>query len=183
MTKHNNKEKQLNKLSLVIGMLMPIGAVVVGNYRMPEILGIHLFGAFIAFTSANTYLVIQTWISFKLSSKLNSLTIAKIRLIITIAAIILYLTSIITSTISFYIFGKFPENDIRLHWTSDIPGYTWHIVSAITEWLFVLMASPFFVTFINEFKSLKWSEITLKSHQSERLNMTTDSNRNVNVNV
>ena len=171
----------MNKLSLVIGMLMPIGAVVIGNYRMPEILGIHLFGAFIAFTSANTYLMIQTWISFRLSSKLNSLTIAKTRLIITIAAIILYLTTIITSAISIYLFGKFPENDIRFHWSSDLPGYTWHIISAITEWLFVFMASPFFITFINEFKSWKWSEITLKSHQGERLNMTTDSNRNVNV--
>lgn len=48
-----------------------------------------------------------------------------------------------------------PELD-RRHWKSSDEGYIYHVISASMEWIFVLLLSPFFCTFIPEMRKIKF---------------------------
>ena len=41
-----------------------------------------------------------------------------------------------------------------MHWNDKDDGYIPHVISAISQWIFVLLLSPFFGTYFNEMKSM-----------------------------
>ena len=60
-------------------------------------------------------------------------------LIFTILTFIFTYTSFFTAGLNNAFNFKF-----GLHWTADKPGFVWHILATITEWLAVAVAIPFY---------------------------------------
>ena len=83
---------------------------------------------------------------------------AKIRIIIAIFANIFLIFCGIIEILSIITIGwtVFLNNDVRLYWSYSDPGYLLHVSSAFFEWLCVLSLSPFFMTFIRDFKRIDW---------------------------
>ena len=166
-----------NKISLILGFGTSFGTLIIGNYRQTELIYGHGLGVAIAFGNAILYLLIsvniysnykqiviifhfQSYLTFRLNQ-----TFGTIRLILSLFCVIFSLLMLIFGILSVLSVSleKFLDNKFRVFWSESDSGYIYHCLSALFEWLTVLTLSPFFMTFIPEFKTIL---------------MKTDSNRN-----
>ena len=83
---------------------------------------------------------------------------AKIRILLTIISIITFNLTALFGTLSTQelTLSQLLDNDFRLFWSNNDPGYIWHCFSTFSQWLAVLILSPFFLTYVKEYKSIDW---------------------------
>ena len=123
----------------------------------------------------------QGYLSLKISSNKLSKNLAKIRLLIAIitgffCGVMIFsgLLSVITFSIK-----SFLNNETRIQWSDSDPGYIWHCLSTLFEWFAVLSLSPYFATFIPEFKSITWKDLKQTSSVEKSVDvLNTDTNDN-----
>lgn len=58
------------------------------------------------------------------------------------------------------------ETEYRLHWTSDKPGYIFHLISAVSEWLAIQSMVFYFLCLYRRMKNFTHWEIIWKLPQS-----------------
>jgi len=159
-----------NKYGLYMSVLIMLSMSAVGAFRSTEHLELHLaIGAFPAFFASFAYFCIQAHASYKLTPSVNTLRIARFRLIITILAFIfgiIMITTIIVATIQ-AVFDGVPNyqelrGPLRLKWDESWGGLVAHVVSTVTENLMIFMMCPFFASFINEFRRISVQKGKLK---------------------
>ena len=56
-------------------------------------------------------------------------------------------------------FDKFWSTEFRLHWSPPDPGYHYHWLSTLFEWIAVLSLSPYFLTYLPDFKTNSWNSL------------------------
>lgn len=56
---------RVNLAALVLGFISSIGVSILGNFQQSVSLGIHLFGAFLAFNAGLAYFWVQLWLTYK----------------------------------------------------------------------------------------------------------------------
>jgi hypothetical protein len=131
----------------------------VAAFRSSEHLVIHIIAGLTGCAIAIIFLITQTKMSYILITNVNSLRIARIRLICTILAFIF--GTFATLAVILSAFGLKVQNHSkvlsveRLLWDESYGGYVAHCLSAMFEWLAMLTLSPFFATFVPEFKNIK----------------------------
>ena len=55
--------------------------------------------------------------------------------------------------------SKLLDVEFRLKWSEKDPGYIWHVLSALCEWLGFFALLSCFLVFIPEFKGLNWKSL------------------------
>ena len=161
---------RFNKYGLYLSVVAMLSMGAVGAFRSTEHLELHLtIGAFPAFFASFAYFCIQTQTSYKLIPSVNSLRIARFRLIITIVAFIFGLIMIITvpiASIQASLDGKPNYQELRgeprLKWDESWGGLEAHVISTVAENLMIFMMCPFYASFITEFKRLNVQNGKLK---------------------
>ena len=99
---------------------------------------------------------------------------AKIRILFAFVANLILFLIVVFLNISIYYnsFSKLMDVEFRLRWSQSDPGYIWHVLSALCEWLGLFALVAYFGTFIPEFRGLYW-----KSLKESNVENTIDLNK------
>lgn len=84
--------KTANQLALYSGVLGAVGMFIVANFQETAVIQIHLFGAFLCFGSGCVYMLIMTWIAYRMHPLFSGLNIAHTRFAIAFGATICFFT-------------------------------------------------------------------------------------------
>ena len=137
-------------MSIIVTIFIPI----VASFRVTENTTLHVIGAIAVFSFGQIYNIIQVKISYLLTPEVNSLTIARIRF----ASVLLSIMCGFLMTLFGFcevIYLKVPvEKFLSSDRLSD-DGYYLHSLSALFEWLEIFLLTPFFATFVPEFKKIR----------------------------
>ncbi|XP_034270075.1 DNA damage-regulated autophagy modulator protein 2 isoform X2 [Pantherophis guttatus] len=129
------KMLRLNKAGLVIGMVSCFGICIIANFQKTTVFFIHTFGAFLTFGIGVIYILVQTIISYKMQPQIHGKDIFWIRF-----TILLCLSGI--------------DSLQRQHWNPQEKGYTFHIITTVSEWSLAFTFVSFFLTFIRDFQKI-----------------------------
>ncbi len=148
----------LNKFSFRMSIIVTIFIPIVASFRVTENTTLHVIGAIAVFSFGQIYNTIQVKILYLLTPEVNSLTIARIRFASVLLSIMCgFLMTLFGFCEVIYLkvpIEKFLSSD-RLGdcFTSD--GYYLRCLSALFEWLEIFLLTPFFATFVPEFKKIR----------------------------
>nr|XP_027198219.1 DNA damage-regulated autophagy modulator protein 1-like [Dermatophagoides pteronyssinus] len=152
--KNYNAEISWANYSLATGLIMVVAMCTTGSIPNDEpkyIQILHNIFAALLFTAVQFDILIELFISRHLP---NQARVSKLRLgilIISLTFVTLFLT---TMVISFQHFPQsFLDKSLRLWWSSDDPGYIWHVISAILEWLVIIMLGPHVMSYRSLFQT------------------------------
>ncbi len=107
---------KFNKIGVFFGITSCVGVTLVGNFQEQNVISVHLIGAFMAFIFLIPYCLIQTYLSHKLSYRLNSTKpMLILRIFLGILSVILVGTTIIFASIGS---SKYHGND-AFKWMPD----------------------------------------------------------------
>ena len=146
----------LNRISIPISFVISLTMYLLTTCRVEELYYFHIFVGFIGFILGPILFIIHSWISFYFTPEINSYFITYLRLILTIAMIF--------DGIFFGIWKRIADLSII---PSEDNGYIQHIIAAITEYIFVLIITPYFATYITEIQRLKVISIAEFEYQFE----------------
>ena len=159
-----------NNCSLVTGMCMAVGFIIVANFRNSEgviVQIIHNVGAVFGFFST----VFDMYFQSRVASTMSHNQMARVRLALTVWALALAVTYNVLSIVSFVLNpNALGDTLLRLKWSSDQNGYVLHVLSTFLEWILIFSLSPYFLTFVSQFK---------KFSLSKRLVVYKDANHNI----
>jgi len=141
-------------MSVIVIIFIPI----VASFRVTENTTLHVIGAIVVFFFGQIYNTIQVKISYLLTPEVNSLTIARIRFASILLSIMCgFLMTLFGFCEVIYLkvpIEKFLSSDrLSNGFTSD--GYYLHSLSALFEWFELFLLTPFFATFVPEFKKIR----------------------------
>ncbi|KAM9327934.1 DNA damage-regulated autophagy modulator protein 1 [Pholidichthys leucotaenia] len=132
-----------NTVGLVSGMITCFGMCVVASFQETEVEEVHVTGAVIFFLFGVVYVVVQTIISYQVYPDGSSLTVCRIRLVITMIAIVAFFPTVVCAAF---------VNQTKVHRHKEDKDYIYHFVSAVFEWIAAFSFIFYFYTFIPDFK-------------------------------
>ena len=133
--------------------------IIIANFTSTQSIIIHSIGGYVTLYSIVIYSSIETWISYRMIPITNTLRTARIRLICTIISfvsfILLNVSALkcifqVNSEILIKLMGP-----SRLFFIESSPFHFEYVFTAIFEIIMLLMATPFFASFIYEFNRFK----------------------------
>lgn len=138
----------LNSVAFWMGALASLGMTLVANFQETAVLEVHLIGATVLFFLGTIYMWLQTAMSYRMLPLLNSLKMARTRLVLSAIATLGLLSTTIFAGISLSEF----HGDNKRKWTPKDGGFAAHVTSAASEWTLALAVDFFFLTFVKEFQ-------------------------------
>lgn len=155
-TKNIDLILKLNNYSLYLTVVSNVSLASVAAFRATEHLILHGIFAGTLFHTFVFNMILQTWISYKMTPNVNTLRTARFRLFLTILFItflIICATSIFVAAIQIIV-SRAPLFRMltadRLKWDETYPGYYAHGISGVFEILAILVACPFYASFLSE---------------------------------
>uniref|UniRef100_A0A183CBA9 DNA damage-regulated autophagy modulator protein 2 n=1 Tax=Globodera pallida TaxID=36090 RepID=A0A183CBA9_GLOPA len=153
------KLKAVNRLAFYVGISSGVGMFIVANFQETAVVQVHLFGAFLCFGSGCVYMLLQSWVTYRMSPLFNGPQIAHIRLAIALAGTISFATAfsfglMAANTFHYY----YPDRPTPRPWTRKhglLPGYDLHCISAIAEWTLALLKMAFLLSYSREFEKIR----------------------------
>lgn len=169
---HLTADKKLmkvwNRCSIISGIFMVIGFLIVSNFQNSEgkfVQTAHNVGAILGFFSAVVDMSFQNRLSFGLSFDSTGRFQRFLSLFILLLAVAYYSLSIW----SYELHSKALLNEkARLKWNSNQDGYVVHVVSNTMEWVLVLSLGSYFFSFVGQLKRFSLSKQLLVSIVSKR---------------
>ncbi|XP_054714024.1 DNA damage-regulated autophagy modulator protein 1-like [Uloborus diversus] len=144
---------RINKIALLVGWLGCFGVSVLANFQETSVLIVHMTGACCAFGCATGYSWLQTIISYYVCPLLNSLFVARLRVVLSLILTAGFGLTLIAGIIAHNSFhGKDPTK-----WSYDDGGFVAHVISTGAEWVLVIAFDLFILTYAKELKSVSIS--------------------------
>lgn len=140
-----------NKLSIAVALVVSGSTSLLASVRISELYYIHIYASLVCFTSGPVLYLIHTYITLRLTPIVTSVRLAYIRLGLTLMMII---AGIVFGYTQFTPDGNPVYELIGQQLTAD-PDRVHHILQAASEYVFVLLISPYFLTYIPEVRRLK----------------------------
>ena len=146
---------KVNKYGLYSALVVMVGLISTFAFRSTEHVILHLVFSNATIISYCLCVAIQTWISYQMVPTVNTLRMARFRLVIALLIHGSFLAMLLLGIIAL---SQVPYNQsfspTRLLWDETWPGYYEHAISAILENIGIFMGCPFFASFVIEFKIL-----------------------------
>ncbi|CAL8242086.1 unnamed protein product [Merluccius merluccius] len=133
----------LNACAFGLGMISCVGMCVVATFQETTLTVVHDTGALLFFGTGMFYAILQSAISYKINLYRSSLCMCHTRTAIATITLLAVLVSIVCGT---YV------KRTKLHRKPTDQDYTFHLVSAVGEWIVAFSFVSFFLTFIPDFK-------------------------------
>ena len=150
--------KTWNRRSLITGLFMATGFMIVANFRNSEgvlVQSLHNIGAVFGFFSTVTDMYFQS----KAANCMSLNGTARFRAILAVFALILAITYNLMAFVSFNLYSEaFLNTELRLKWNSSQDGYAFHVMSTVLEWILIFSLSPYFFSFVSQFKVFSLSK-------------------------
>ncbi|CAL8318836.1 unnamed protein product [Lota lota] len=133
----------LNLWAFGFGLVSCVGMCIVGTFQETMVTWVHDVGALLFFGTGMLYAILQSAISYKLRPYGSSLCVCHTRSALAVVSLLAVLTAVIS--------GGFVKRT-KLHRKPTDQDYTFHLVSAVGEWIVAFSFVLFFLTFIPDFK-------------------------------
>ncbi|CAG5125742.1 unnamed protein product [Candidula unifasciata] len=157
----DRKMCRLNKVALVVGLVSAFGTSVVANFQEGTIVEVvHFIGAALTFIAGVLYCFLQSVLSYHMCPNYNGLRICRIRLSISLVALMGLFVSISAAIFAFKQWNSTEHSHNKFHWSPGDPGYSAHLVSTIGEWVTALTFMFFFFTYAREFDKIELEVVT-----------------------
>ncbi|KAF7639625.1 hypothetical protein Mgra_00000950 [Meloidogyne graminicola] len=163
INQNSDFEKQIlfitNRFSLFSGLLGGLGMFIVANFQETAVVKVHLIGALLSFGSGCIYMLIQSFIVYKMFPKFVGKRIVYIRLIIAITSTFCFFIAFflgLSASLTFH--SYYPDLPTPRPWNrkfSPMPGYNLHCFSAIAEWILAILHMSFLLSFSREFEKIQ----------------------------
>lgn len=148
-----------NRLSLFAGLLGALGMFIVANWQETAVVRVHLTGALLSFGSGCIYMLIQSFICFKMFPKFVGKRIVYIRLTIAIASTFCFFLALFLGLAASWTFhNHFPDLPTPRPWSRKfwpMPGYGLHCLSAVAEWTLAILHMSFLLSYSREFEKIR----------------------------
>ncbi|CAG2165148.1 unnamed protein product, partial [Oppiella nova] len=151
--KNRSKIIKFNRWSLFVAIYIVLALTSVVSFRSNEFPIIHPIIVITLFIAILVFIALKSWLSLRLSPQINTKLVAKARVIISVIMLISFIISLVCGIWAFAV-TKNTKVKQRLNWDSKDDGYIPHVISAITQWLFLILLSPFFATYFKEMKAM-----------------------------
>ena len=119
----------VNDVSMFLGQLLCLGALLVGCFQWNIVFSVHMIGAFLVFVSGNVYCCLQTWLSYKCLRISSGTGKVWVQFVLNGVAVLGFIL-----TIAFFL----PEER--------------RIVSTFSEWVMCVAFLLYFITYYQDFK-------------------------------
>uniref|UniRef100_A0A667YUB0 DNA-damage regulated autophagy modulator 1 n=1 Tax=Myripristis murdjan TaxID=586833 RepID=A0A667YUB0_9TELE len=140
----------LNKAALGLGMLACLGMCIVATFQETTVTRVHDAGAVLFFLTGVLYAIFQSVISHRIYPFGSSLTVCRIRTAIATLACLAFFPSILSHSSKLH---KYQHKSLYCFvCVSLLQDYTYHLASAVSEWIVAFSFVCFFLTYIDEFK-------------------------------
>ncbi|XP_043564684.1 DNA damage-regulated autophagy modulator protein 1 isoform X2 [Chiloscyllium plagiosum] len=134
---------RLNTAALICGALGCLGMCIVANFQETALRIVHDIGALLAFVMGTVYLILQSYISFKMMPCHHTFLVCGFRIMLSTVSAVATVPMIVC---------YFLSNNSTLDLTPEDQGYGYHAASAVCEWLVAFSFNFFFLTYIKEFQ-------------------------------
>ncbi|CAG9859022.1 unnamed protein product [Phyllotreta striolata] len=142
---------KLNNYSFYAGIISILGGLIVANFQVRQTFFVHLTGAAICFGFGTVCQALQAIISFKVYPHVGNRLLNISRVIVTLLSVI---TCTSTSVCAILSFSQYKGNDMN-KWKPDDGGYTFHVISAVSEYILIATTTINLVSFAEEFKYIE----------------------------
>ncbi|XP_051161720.1 DNA damage-regulated autophagy modulator protein 2-like [Leptopilina boulardi] len=149
---HNLIHQKLTGLTAMCGIFSCFGLDILANFQEARVVAAHMVGAITCFTAGTAYFCLQTYLSYKMISSVNSWLIVYVRGCLSTLTIILTVATIVPGYFSTL---DFKGKDYK-KWQPTDGGWEWHVASVISEWILVLIYCAFLLTFVPEFRQINF---------------------------
>jgi len=155
---------RLNLAALIFGCMSAFGMTIVANFQITAVFYVHLIGAFTCFGAGLIYSILQTAASYRMCPLYNGITVCRMRLFISVLALVAFLTTIITGSLALAArhWHNLNDNDDPDRIMNELyrikktdPGYYLHICSAVCEWFLSFSFMVFLMTYSKDFEKIR----------------------------
>ncbi|XP_056665582.1 DNA damage-regulated autophagy modulator protein 1-like [Monodelphis domestica] len=140
-----------NLVALVVGLVACFGMGIVASFQELSLPVIHDGGKLLVFVCGVMYILLQSIISYKSCPQWSKISICHIRMAISTVSCIAVIPMIACASLI---------SITKLQWNPEEMDYTYHVVSAISEWTVACSFISFFLTFIQDFQNVTLKIIT-----------------------
>ncbi|KAH7732150.1 Frag1/DRAM/Sfk1 [Aphelenchoides avenae] len=151
--------KATNRLAFYAGLLGALGMFIVANFQETAVIQFHLTGAFMCFGCGCIYMIIQTWITYRMHPLFVNRRIAYIRGAIALVSSVCFVLAVVLGVMASKTFHKYyPDVPSPRPWRQHhppLPGYDLHCISAVAEWTCAILNVCFLLSYSRDFEKIR----------------------------
>ncbi|CAH8451647.1 unnamed protein product [Schistosoma guineensis] len=148
------RQIRLARVALCFGLICAVGMSIVANFQETAVWSMHLLGAGLLFGGGSAYTLAVTYITYKY---LGHSRIRITRLVLTFISVSSFLLQPTTGLVARFMY----DGDNIRKWKPTDQGYSFHVVSSMSEWITALSFICFIFTLVWELKDYKLHEIKI----------------------
>ncbi|XP_013787276.1 DNA damage-regulated autophagy modulator protein 2-like [Limulus polyphemus] len=141
---------RLNVVGLWLGCTAAFGVSLVANFQETSVFIVHMIGAMMAFGIGMLYAWLQTVMSYYMFPLVNSLLVARLRLVLSIVSTVCFIILNVATPISL---KQFHGKD-KTKWYPKDGGFASHVISTVSEWILALAFDLYFLSFVRELQNI-----------------------------
>uniref|UniRef100_A0A1I7WT01 DNA damage-regulated autophagy modulator protein 1 n=1 Tax=Heterorhabditis bacteriophora TaxID=37862 RepID=A0A1I7WT01_HETBA len=148
----------LNMIALFFGILGGAAMMIIANFQETAVVTIHLSAACICFGSGCIYMWLQSWITVRMYPLYTNRRIGWIRATISFVSTFAFLMAVGFGWYAAHTFHMYyPNLPTPRPWNRKFwqPGYDSHVISAVAEWVMVILHILFIISFSRDFEKLQ----------------------------
>ncbi|PIC20737.1 hypothetical protein B9Z55_025826 [Caenorhabditis nigoni] len=147
----------VNSWATIVGHMSAFGLFIVANVQETAIIPLHITGALLAFGGFTIFMMLQCYLTHKLTGVITVITVFRFRLVFTVLSAIFFVVGLSFGIIASRVFHSvYPDLPTPRPWSRKIyqPGYVFHQISAAAEWLCAFSQIIFMQSFTPEFEDM-----------------------------
>ncbi|XP_076337833.1 DNA damage-regulated autophagy modulator protein 2-like isoform X2 [Tachypleus tridentatus] len=141
---------RLNMVGLWLGWIAAFGVSLVANFQETSVFIIHMIGAMMAFGIGMFYAWLQTLMSYYMFPLVNSLLMARLRLVLSIVSTVCFIILNVATPLSLQ---QFHGKD-KTKWYQKDGGFASHVIATVSEWILALAFDLYFLSFVRELQNI-----------------------------
>ncbi|GMR61690.1 hypothetical protein PMAYCL1PPCAC_31885, partial [Pristionchus mayeri] len=149
---------RLNVISSYVGIISGFAMMLVASVQETAIIFVHLSAAAVCFSFGCIYMIMQAYVTIRMYPDYNNRRVGWIRMGLAIGSTICLLMAIGFGVSAAMVYHSvYPDKPTPRPWSRKIwmPGYSLHVVSAVSEWLLAVLHVSYILSFQREFEKLK----------------------------
>ncbi|KJH48732.1 hypothetical protein DICVIV_05126 [Dictyocaulus viviparus] len=150
--------EKVNIISFCVGLVGGFSMLIVANFQQTAVITIHLLAACVCFGSGCLYTILHSWITLRMYPLYTNRCIGVIRATIAVITTTCFLIAVGFGLYASHEFHRYyPNLPTPRPWNRKLwqPGYEFHVVSAIAEWITAVAHVAFILTYTRDFEKIR----------------------------
>ncbi|KAF7491103.1 DNA damage-regulated autophagy modulator protein 2 [Sarcoptes scabiei] len=152
----------INWLAMIFASICAFGGILTGNFRMTEFLIVHMLSASLLFGFMLIYLLCMSYLTLAINRNYRYETLPISMIIISLIDIVFILIFVLAFflSVSHLDLNTFSDPNFRLFWPREDEGFETHCLSAMFEWIGIMIVSLFYLSLSRRMRKFKdWQSV------------------------